>query len=81
MAAANGLSHTATEPDIEVGLSEVLRHHITRHLKPQPISRRKLAFERKRPAVVRACVAETIGVFVYVYAAVLLISPPPVDKC
>lgn len=67
MTSSDRLDRIETEPDIEVGLSEILRHHITRNLRNQPISRRRLALEHKRPPLIRACVAETIGVFFYVW--------------
>lgn len=74
MTSSDRLDRIETEPDIEVGLSEILRHHITRNLRNQPISRRRLALEHKRPPLIRACVAETIGVFFYVFPGIASVA-------
>src|SRR5205085_2174650 len=57
--------------DIEVGISEALQRHATRHVvPPKPISPQVLNFERRRPRWLRECVAEGTGVFFYVCVAV-----------
>jgi hypothetical protein len=67
MASKDPLTQSKTQPDIEIGLSEALRKHVTRHLPAKHITRRRLAFERQRPTILRECVAEAMGVFFYVY--------------
>jgi hypothetical protein len=58
--------------DIEIGISEALQRHATRHVVPaKPVSPRVLRFERRRPRWLRECVAEATGVFFYVYATFL----------
>ena len=62
-------THTAAldAGDIEIGVSDALQRHITRHVvPPKPVSQRKLNFEHKRPRVLRECMAEATGVFFYV---------------
>jgi len=54
--------------DIEIGISEALQRHATRHVvSTKPISPRVLNFERRRPRWLRECVGEATGVFFYVY--------------
>lgn len=54
--------------DIEMGVSEALQRHVTRHVhQPKPVSQRKLDFEHRRPRWLRECMAEATGVFFYVY--------------
>lgn len=58
--------------DIEVGISEALQRHATRHVvPPKPVTPAVLHFERRRPRWIRECVAEGTGVFFYVYVALL----------
>lgn len=62
------LHQTQTAPDLEIGISEAIRRHVSRHVVPsKPISQRTLIFESKRPRWLRECVAEATGVFFYVY--------------
>ena len=57
--------HTA---DIELGVTDALQRHVTRHvIPPKPVSERKLRFEHARPRIMRECMAEATGVFFYVY--------------
>lgn len=65
---SNNLDRIQTVPDLEIGVSEALRRHLSRHVVEKPISQRILDFERRRPDWLRACVAEATGVFFYVYA-------------
>jgi hypothetical protein len=45
--------------DIELGVSDVLQRHVTRHVvAPKPVSQRKLDFEHKRPRILREMMAE-----------------------
>jgi hypothetical protein len=61
--------------DIEIGISEALQRHATRHVVPaKPVSARVLTFERRRPRWLRECVGEATGVFFYVYVVNLLSS-------
>lgn len=47
--ASNNMERLHTH-DIEVGVSDVLQHHISRHVVGlKPVSQRKLDFEHKRP--------------------------------
>lgn len=62
-------THTAAldAGDIEIGVSDALQRHLTRHVvPPKRVSQRKLNFEHKRPRVLRECMAEATGVFFYV---------------
>jgi hypothetical protein len=52
--------------EIEIGTSEVLQRHITRHVAAaQPVSQRRLDFEHRRPRWLREMAAEATGVFFY----------------
>jgi hypothetical protein len=52
--------------DIELGTSEVLQRHITRHVAAaRPVSQRRLDFEHRRPRWLREMAAEATGVFFY----------------
>jgi hypothetical protein len=52
--------------DIELGVSDVLQRHVTRHVANQPaVTQRRLNFEHTRPRWFREIVAEAIGVFLY----------------
>lgn len=57
--------------DIELGISEVLQRHVTRHVvPPKPVSQRKLDFEHKRPRILREMLAESVGVYFYVFSGI-----------
>ena len=77
MSQANGhndLSRLHTN-DIELGVSDVLQRHVTRHVvKPKPVSQRKLMFEHNRPRVLREMMAEATGVFFYVFAGIASVA-------
>jgi hypothetical protein len=52
--------------DIELGVSDVLQRHVTRHVaQAPPVSQKRLDFEHTRPRWFREIIAETIGVFLY----------------
>jgi hypothetical protein len=52
--------------DVELGISDVLHRHITRHVAEQrPVSQRRLNFENTRPRWYREMAAESIGVFLF----------------
>lgn len=53
--------------NVESGVADILRQYSARHLPPKPVSRRRLAFERQRPRILRECTAEAIGVFFFVF--------------
>ena len=58
------------DDNLEVGYSEALRRHITRHVvQGPPVSQRRLDFEHYRPRLLQECVAEALGTFFYVYVA------------
>lgn len=53
--------------DLEMGYTEALRRHVTRHVVERPpVSQRRLGFEHRRPRFLQECVAEAIGTFIYV---------------
>jgi len=63
--------------EIEVGFTDVLRKHPTVHLAADhapPIPAWILAFERRRPGLLRECIAEATGVFCYVYGGVSVLA-------
>jgi len=61
--------------DIEIGISEALQRHATRHVvPPKPVSTRVLDFERRRPRWLRECVGEATGVFFFVFTGVASIA-------
>lgn len=61
--------------DIELGISDVLQRHVTRHVvPPKPVSQRKLNFEHKRPRVIREMMAEATGVFFYVFPGIASVA-------
>lgn len=80
MAQTNDLVRQHTH-DIELGYSEALQRHITRHVvPPKQVSQRKLDFEHRRPRILREMMAEATGVFFYVFpgiASVASVSHPP----
>lgn len=70
MSRQNGLHHPQND-DIELGVSEVLRKHVTRLVHPgPPITQRRLDFEHARPRILREMTAEATGVFFYVYPGI-----------
>lgn len=61
--------------DIELGVSEVLQRHVTRHVvPPKPVTQRKLNFEHKRPRILREMMAEATGVFFYVFPGIASVA-------
>ncbi|KIX04354.1 uncharacterized protein Z518_05222 [Rhinocladiella mackenziei CBS 650.93] len=61
--------------DIELGMSDVLQRHISRHVvPPKPVSQRKLNFEQKRPRILREMMAEATGVFFYVFPGIASVA-------
>ncbi|KAK7946778.1 uncharacterized protein PG986_011099 [Apiospora aurea] len=62
--------HAASQ-DLELGTTEALQQHAARSVRAhKPVSQRKLDFERRRPRWLRECLAEAIGVFLYVFPGV-----------
>jgi hypothetical protein len=60
-------AHRLHTGELEVGITEALQRHITRHVvAPPPVSQRKLDFEASRPRWFREMAAEATGVFFYV---------------
>ena len=52
--------------DLEIGVTDAIQQHFSRHVvSRQPVTTRKLNFERKRPRWLRECMAEATGVFFY----------------
>jgi glycerol uptake facilitator-like aquaporin len=71
----NGNLHRLHTHDIEIGASEALERHITRHvIPPPPVSQRRLDFEHSRPRILRECMAEATGVFFYVFPGIASIA-------
>jgi hypothetical protein len=63
---SNDLSRLQTY-DIEIGVTDALQRHATRHVaKHKPVSQRVLEFERRRPRWLRECVGEATGMVLYV---------------
>lgn len=61
-------THWQGPRDIEIGVSDALQRHVTRHVvSPRPVSDKRLAFEHARPRILRECAAEATGVLLYVY--------------
>lgn len=61
--------------DIELGVTDVLQRHITRHVvPPKPVSQKKLDFEHKRPRILREMMAEATGVFFYVFPGIASVA-------
>jgi hypothetical protein len=59
------------EEGIEIGVSEVLHKHVTRHVAVgATVSQRRLDFEHSRPRILREMAAEATGVFFYVYPGI-----------
>jgi hypothetical protein len=67
--------------DIELGVSDALQKHVSRHVvPPKQVTERKLAFEARRPRILREMMAEATGVFFYVSAAAPQ-SFPSIIRC
>lgn len=65
MASQNDLRRQHTH-DLELGATDALQKHITRHVvPPKPVSERKLRFEHARPRILREMMGEATGVFFY----------------
>ncbi|RMZ92444.1 hypothetical protein DV736_g318, partial [Chaetothyriales sp. CBS 134916] len=61
--------------DIEIGVSEALQRHISRHVVPPvPVSQRRLDFEHKRPRILREMIGEATGVFFYVFPGIASVA-------
>ncbi|RMZ76325.1 hypothetical protein DV738_g4973, partial [Chaetothyriales sp. CBS 135597] len=61
--------------DVEIGVSEAIERHITRHVVPtKPVSQRKLEFEHKRPRLLREMIAEATGVFFFVFPGIASVA-------
>jgi len=61
--------------DIEIGVSDALQRHITRHVvPPKPVTQRKLNFEHRRPRLLREMMAEATGVFFYVFPGIASVA-------
>ncbi|KPI39083.1 Aquaporin-3 [Cyphellophora attinorum] len=70
----NDLRRAATH-DIEIGVSDALQRHITRHVvPPKPVSERKLRYEHSRPRILREMLGEATGVFFYVFAGIASVA-------
>lgn len=60
---------------MEIGYTDALQKYATRHVvHPKAVSERKLTFERRRPRWLRECLAETTGVFFYVFPGIAAIA-------
>jgi hypothetical protein len=63
-----GRSRRLEAHEIEIGISEALSRHIARHVvAAKPVAQKTLNFEAKRPRWLRECIAEALGVFLFVY--------------
>ena len=72
---ANGDLRRLHTHDIEIGTSEALERHISRHvIQPPPVSQRKLDFEHARPRILREMMAEATGVFFYVFPGIASVA-------
>ncbi|KAF2403206.1 aquaporin-like protein [Trichodelitschia bisporula] len=61
--------------ELEIGVTDALQRHITRHVVPAPpVSQRKLDFEHARPRFLRECIAEATGVFLYVLPGIAAVA-------
>ncbi|MCJ1304430.1 hypothetical protein MMC08_007242 [Hypocenomyce scalaris] len=71
---SNDLNRMATQ-DMEVGMTEAVQRHMTRHVAHlRPITQRKLDFEHRRPRWLRECMAEATGVFFYVFPGIASVA-------
>ena len=74
MSSAHDLQRQHTG-EIEIGFSEALNRHVTRHVVPAPpVSQRKINFEHRRPRIMRECLAEATGVFFYVFPGIASVA-------
>ena len=63
-----GRSRRLESHEIEIGISEALSRHIARHVvAATPVSQKTLNYEARRPRWLRECIAEALGVFIFVY--------------
>ncbi|KAK4500964.1 hypothetical protein PRZ48_006770 [Zasmidium cellare] len=54
--------------DLEADYKNALQRYSSRHLVLRPpVSQRRLDFEYRRPQLLRECIAEAVGVFIYVF--------------
>jgi len=61
-----GGMHRLHTHDLELGTTDVLTKHMTRHvIERKPVSQARLRFEHARPRWLREMIAESVGVFVY----------------
>ena len=61
--------------DIELGATDALQKHITRHVvPPKPVSERKLRYEHARPRILREMFGEATGVFFYVFPGIASVA-------
>ena len=61
--------------EIEIGATDALQRHITRHVvPPPPVSERRLHFEHSRPRILREMMAEATGVFFYVFPGIASVA-------
>ncbi|KAF2402289.1 aquaporin-like protein [Trichodelitschia bisporula] len=73
--------HRLNTQDIELGTTQVLQRHLTRHVgTARPISQRRLDFEFARPRLLREMAAEATGVFFYVYPGIAATAAFTVEK-
>ena len=67
MANFNGDMSRLHTNELEIGATEAVQRHISRHVvATKPVSQRKLNFEHSRPGWLREMAAEATGVFFYV---------------
>ena len=67
--------HRMHTGDVELGYTEALQKHITRHVvPPKPVSQRKLDFEHRRPRILREMMGEATGVFFYVFPGIAAVA-------
>jgi len=77
----NGDMHRLHTHDLEIGATEALERHITRHvIPPPPISQKRLDFEHKRPRILREMMAEATGVFFYVFPGIAAVASFTVNQ-
>lgn len=67
MAAEEHINDRLQDNTLEIGYTEALRKHVTRHVvQAPPVSQKRLEFEHRRPHLLQECVAEALGTFFYV---------------
>jgi hypothetical protein len=60
---------------VELGITDALQKHISLQVvAPKPVSQQKLDFEYSRPRWLRECLAETMGVFIYVFPGIAAVA-------